>query len=287
MSNQGTRGVLAGLFVNLGLAVIKIAAGILGNTYALIADGIESLLDVFSSLIVLSGLKIGAIPPDRDHPFGHGKAESLAALAVSLGLLAAAAGIAIASVNEILHPDQSPAPFTLLVLIIVIFCKEVLFQKLIHVGQKAHSLSVQVDAWHHRSDALTSLAAFVGISVALLGGENLKGADDWAALLASLVIGYNGFTLLNMAVQEIMDAAADPAIVSAIRLSALSVDGVKGVEKCLVRKSGTHFFVEIHVEVDGNMTVTVSHQLAHQVKDKLIASPLPLADVVVHIEPAK
>ena len=285
MSNQSTRGVLAGLLANFTLALIKIAAGIIGHTYALIADGIESTLDIFSSIVVLSGLKIGSKPPDKDHPFGHGKAESLAAMIVSVSLFSAAIFIATQSIKEIQSPSRHPAPFTLFILIGIILIKEFLFQRLINLGKKAHSLSVQVDAWHHRADAITSVAAFIGISLAVYGGPIFKGADNWAALLASIIIGFNSLTLLNMAVQEIMDAAPDPTITSAIRLMALSVDGVKGIEKCRVRKSGTHYFVELHVEVDGNMTVTHSHELGHKVKNKLIASPLPLADIVVHIEP--
>ena len=285
MSNQGTKNVLIGLAVNFVLAIVKISAGIIGHTYALIADGVESTLDIFSSLVVLSGLKIGAIPPDKDHPFGHGKAESLAAMIVSAALLISAGGIALGSLKEIIHPSQSPAPFTLFVLLGVIICKEILYRRLIHVGKGMHSLSVQVDAWHHRLDAITSFAALIGIFIALVGGERFSNADDWAALLASIIIGYNGVSLLKMAVHEIMDAAPDPAIVSAIRVMALSVKGVLGIEKCRVRKSGTQYFVEIHVEVDGQMTVLNSHELGHRVKDQLIASPLPLADVMVHIEP--
>jgi cation diffusion facilitator family transporter len=285
MSNQSTQAVLMGLFANLTLALIKITAGIVGHTYALIADGIESTLDVFSSIVVLSGLKIGAKPPDKDHPFGHGKAESLAAMIVAIALICAAAFIGIQAFKEIKSPTQHPATFTLFVLLGVIICKEFLFHRLIKVGKQAHSLSVQVDAWHHRTDAITSIAAFVGIALAVFGGEHFRGADNWAALIASVIIAFNGLTLLNMAVQEIMDAAPDPTITSAIRLMALSVDGVQGIEKCRVRKSGTHYFVELHVEVDGNMTVSESHYLGHKVKDKLIASPLPLADIVIHIEP--
>lgn len=285
MSNQSARAVIFGLIINFTLAFIKIAAGIVGHTYALIADGIESTLDIFSSIVVLSGLKIGSKPPDRDHPFGHGKAESLAAMIVALSLLGAAAFIALQSVQQIHHPSQTPAAFTLIILTVVIICKEFLFQRLVNLGKRAHSLSVQVDAWHHRTDAITSVAAFIGIALALFGGRIFRGADNWAALIASFIIGFNGLTLLNMAVGEIMDAAPDPAITGAIRLIALSVDGVKGIEKCRVRKSGTHYFVELHVEVDGNMTVTRSHDLGHKVKDQLIASPLPIADIVVHIEP--
>ena len=285
MSNQSTTGVLIGLCVNLVLAFVKIMAGVIGQTYALIADGIESTLDVFSSVVVLSGLKIGNRPPDRDHPFGHGKAESLAALVVAIALLGSAVGIAIGSIRDLNNPMHTPAPFTLFVLIAVIICKEFLFRRLVRIGKHAHSLSVQVDAWHHRSDAITSIAVFIGVSIAVLGGEQFKAADDWAALVASFIIGFNGVTLFSMAIGEIMDAAPDPEIVSALKLMAISVDGVRGIEKCRVRKSGTHYFVEIHVEVDGNMTVNASHLLGHNVKDKLIDSPLPLADVVVHIEP--
>jgi cation diffusion facilitator family transporter len=286
MSNSGIRAVLLGAAVNLVLAITKIAGGILGNTYALIADGIESTLDVFSSLVVASGLKIGALPPDQDHPFGHGKAESLAAMFVSFVLLGAAIAIAVGSVKEILLPSKSPAPFTLVILLVTIITKEVMFRRLIHAGKKAHSLSVQVDAWHHRSDALTSFAVFFGILITLVGGQAFQSADDWAALFASCIIGSNGIVLLNMSIQEIMDAAVDPSIISAIRLMATSVEGVKGIEKCKARKSGTYYFVEIHVEVDPNMTVRASHDLGHKVKDKLVDSPLPLADVIVHIEPA-
>lgn len=285
MSNQSTQGVVIGLLVNFCLAIIKIMSGFIGHSYALIADGIESTLDIFSSIVVLSGLKIGAKPPDQDHPFGHGKAESLSAMIVAISLLGAATLIAFHAYKEIMTPSQHPAAFTLYVLLGVIICKEFLFRRLIHLGKRAHSLSIQVDAWHHRSDAITSAAAFIGIALAVYGGPRFHGADNWAAMFASFIIGFNGLTLLNMAVQEIMDAAPDPAITSAIKLMALGVDGVLGVEKCRVRKSGTHYFVELHVEVDGNMTVTQSHYLGHMVKDQLIASPLPLADIVVHIEP--
>lgn len=287
MTNKSLRAVLVGLIVNLVLAVVKIAAGIMGNTYALIADGIESTLDVFSSIVVYSGIKIGAQPPDRDHPFGHGKAEALAAMIVSLALIGAASFIAAQSLKIITTPKAPPATFTLFILIAVIIIKEILFQRLTEVGRKMHSLSVHVDAWHHRSDAITSFAALIGIALSLTGIPVFQSADSWAALVASAIIAYNGISLLKASVAEIMDAAVDPTIESAIRLNATSVDGVLGIEKCRVRKSGTRYFVEIHVEVNPHMTVWDSHQLGHKVKDLLVASPLPLADVVVHIEPKR
>ncbi len=287
MTNKSIQTVLVGLLVNVVLAAVKITAGILGNTYALIADGIESTLDVFSSLIIYSGIKIGSLPPDRDHPFGHGKAEGLAAMVVSAALIIAACVIAVESVQAIAHPKGSPAPFTLIVLIIVIFSKELLFRRLTAVGRHMHSLSVHVDAWHHRSDAITSLAALVGIALNLTQIPLFRSADCWAALIASTIIAFNGVNLLKSAVAEIMDAAPDPTIESVIRLAAMSVEGVLGIEKCKVRKSGTQYFVELHVEVNGQMTVDASHGLGHRVKDKLIKSPIPLADVVVHIEPKR
>ena len=279
--------VLTGLVANMILACIKIITGIMGNTYALIADGIESTLDIFSSLVVYHGMRIGNQPPDEEHPFGHGKAEALAALIVSTGLIVAASGIAVGSFREIVQPRNTPAPFTLIVLLAVILIKEVLFRRLDTAGKHSGSLPMKPDAWHHRSDAITSFAAFIGISLALIGGSRFMNADDWAALLASSLIAFNGFTMLKASVAEIMDAAPDPAIESAIRLMAMTINDVKGIEKCRVRKSGTWYFVEIHVEVDGNITVAHSHYIGHQVKDTLINSPLKIADVMIHIEPAK
>lgn len=285
MSNQSLQAVFFGLIINCILAVVKIITGLIGHSYALIADGIESTLDVFSSLIVYSGIKIGSQPPDRDHPFGHGKAEGLAALIVAGSLLLGACIIAVQSIKAILNPHTRPEPFTLIILIVVIIIKEILFRRLTAIGRTNHSLSVQVDAWHHRSDAITSFAALVGISLSLTGIQSFQSADNWAALLASIIIGFNGVLMLKNAVAEIMDAAPDPTIESVIRLAALSVSGVLGIEKCRVRKSGMQYFVELHVEVNPQMTVEKSHQLGHAVKDKLINSPVPLADVVVHIEP--
>lgn len=279
--------VIFGLIANLVLAVVKIVAGLVGNTYALIADGIESTLDIFSSIIVYSGMKIGAQPPDSDHPFGHGKAESLAAMVVALGLIFASIVIAFASFKEIYQPTVTPAPFTLIVLIGVVIVKEIFFRLLHQAGKKHHSLVVQTDAWHHRSDALTSLAAFVGIALSLTGHKIFVSADDWAAIAASGLIAFNGINLLKQAIAEIMDGAVDPVIIDRIRQCAMNVSGVLGIEKCKVRKSGPTFFVEIHIEVDPQMTVKVSHDLGHQVKDVLLRASLAIADVVVHIEPKR
>ncbi len=285
--SKGYQSMLASLAVNILLAAVKIIAGVLGSSYALIADGIESTMDIFASMVVLGGIKIGSLPPDKNHPYGHGKAETLAAMAVSLGLLAAAIIIAVESIKEIHTPHHAPAAFTLIVLVGVVLIKELMFRRLSSVGHSLNSLSIQTDAWHHRSDALTSLAAFIGISIALIFGKGYESADDWAALAASGIIAFNGIYLLTHAVRELMDHAVNPETETSIRTVAGQIEGVVAIEKCRVRKSGLQLFVDIHVEVPANMTVAKAHGIAHQVKDALIATSLGIADVLVHIEPAR
>jgi cation diffusion facilitator family transporter len=285
--DRGVRTVLVGLSSNVLLAVIKIVIGILGNSYALLADGIESTLDIFSSVVVLGGIKISSMPADENHPYGHGKAESLAAMTISLVLLMAGIGIAIKSVLEIMQPHHTPAFFTLIVLVGVIITKEFLFRFIFSVGESVDSLSLKTEAWHHRSDALTSAAAFIGISIAIFGGKGYERADDWAALAASGIIVFNGFIMLDFAVKEIMDYAPNPETEETIRSIAGRVAGVAAIEKCRVRKSGLNLFVDIHVEVNGQMPVYKAHAIAHDVKDVLMTSSLGIADVLVHIEPAQ
>ena len=285
-SAKGVKVVLVSLVLNVFLAIIKIASGIFGNSYALVADGIESMTDVLSTTIVWGGLKIAAIPPDANHPYGHGKAEPLAATVVALALVGAAVVIAIQSIKEILTPHHAPASFTLIVLLAVILTKELLFRFAFKIGEAIQSTAVKVDAWHQRSDAITSTAAFVGITVALIGGEGYESADDWAALAACLVIGYNGLRLLRYAIAEIMDAAPNPEVEQQIRRKAQAVNGVIDVEKCRVRKSGLGFFVDIHVIVAGDISVRKGHEISHVVKDRLCNSGLQIIDVIVHFEPA-
>jgi cation diffusion facilitator family transporter len=272
--------------INLMLALIKISTGVLGNSYALIADGIESTADIFSSLIVWTGLQFSSKPPDDDHPYGHGKAESLAGMAVSLFLIAAAIFIAVQSIQEIRTPHHSPAWYTLVVLGLIIATKEMLYRRMHSVGDKLNSSSLRSDAWHHRSDALTSLAAFVGIGIALIGGEGFEPADDWAALVASGAILFNGVRLLLPALNEVMDAAVPEHVARQIIETAGCVEGVVAIEKCRIRKSGLGYLMDIHVEVDGDLSIHEGHYIGHRVKDCLMQSSLPIVDVVVHVEPA-
>jgi len=285
--DRGANSVLAGLSCNVFLAAIKIITGFLGNSYALMADGIESTLDIFSSMVVLGGIKISAMPADENHPYGHGKAESLAAMAVSLIILMAGLGVAVKSSFEIMRPHHAPALFTLIVLVIAIIIKEILFRFLFSIGKSVNSLSLKAEAWHQRSDALTSVAALIGISIAIIGGKGYESADDWAALAASGIIIFNGSQMLRAAIKEIMDHAPDPETEETIRSIAGRVPGVSAIEKCRMRKSGLNLFVDLHVEVNGDMPVRDAHLIGHQVKDVLMATNLGIADVLVHIEPAK
>lgn len=285
LAAQGMRSTVVGIGVNLALAIIKGTAGVLGNSYALIADAVESTLDVVSSIIVWAGLRISILPPDANHPYGHGKAEPLAAVAVALALLGAAVGIAIESVREIRTPHHAPAPFTLVVLVLVILTKELLFRYVFRVGNATSSTAVKSDAWHHRSDAITSVAAFIGISIALMGGPGYESADDWAALFASWIIGFNAYNLFRPALAELTDAAPDPKLEEEVRAAARRVAGVLGTHKCHVRKMGFDYYVDLDLIVAGNMTVSAAHVVAHQVQDAIRrANPL-FTKVLIHVEP--
>ena len=273
--------------VNVVLSGTKLAAGIAGHSHALVADAVESFADIFSSLIVWRGLIVAAAPADEDHPYGHGKAEPIASAIVAAMLLGAALWIALKACGEIMEPHPSPAPFTLIVLVVVVVVKEGLFRFVSREGKAVDSSVVKTDAWHHRSDAITSVAAGVGISVALLGGKGFEAADDVAAIAAAGVIAWNGWHLLRPALNELMDTAPGHEVIDQIRQLATTTPGVDRVEKCFVRKVGYQYFVDMHVEVDPQMSVLRSHEIAHAVKDKIRAAMPAVSDVLVHIEPLR
>ena len=284
---SGARVALVGMGANVVLATVKILAGALGHSYVLIADGIESALDIAGSAIIWGGLKFAARPPDETHPYGHGKAEPVAAIIVSLGVLAAAIVIAARSVHEIFQPHHAPAPFTLMVLVAVVVVKELLFRTVDRLARQAESTAIQTDAWHHRTDALTSIAAFIGISIALIGGPRWQSADAWAALFACVLIGGNGWRLFYPALREVLDTAPRGEIVARVREAAATVPGVLEIDKCFVRKMGLEFYVDLHVGVDERISVRAGHDLAHGVKDAIKQTNPRIADVLVHIEPAR
>jgi len=278
---------LVSVAVNAALASIKILAGFFGNSYALIADGIESTADIVTSLVVWGGLRVSVAPADDRHPYGYGMAEALSGIVASLALLAAAAMIAIQSVRESLTPHHLPHWSTLLVRVLVIATKMILARWMGDIGAEAESTSVQADAWHHWADALTSIAAFIGITIGLVGGPGYEPADDWAALIACGVIVLSGVNLLRMAVRELLDAAPAKDFEEKVRELASGVAGVRALDKCRIRKSGTRYFVELHVEVDGQATVQEGHDIGGRVRSALRGSPLRIADAFIHIEPAR
>lgn len=282
---HSVRATVAGLATNGLLAIGKLVAGILGHSYALIADAIESVSDIFSSLIVWRGMVVADRPPDADHPYGHGRAETLAAAAVSIMLLGAAAVILYQSVREIFNPHQAPAPFTLFVLLGVVLIKEGLFRFVGNIGAEIESGAVQTDAWHHRSDAITSAAAALGIGLTLVGGPRFASADEWSAIFASGIIAFNGWRLLRAPLAELMERVPVEDITGQAGRVARQVPAVRGVEKCHARQLGYAFVLEMHIEVDETMTVGQAHVVAHRVQDAVRAALPRVSKVTVHIEP--
>jgi cation diffusion facilitator family transporter len=287
-AHDSARLVLRGIGLNAMLAAVKLAAGIFGNTYALVADAAESMLDILSSTLVWAGFRVAARPPDANHPYGHGKAEPLAGLAVSLLIFGIAGWVASQAVREIMTPHLGPKWWTLLVLAAVIVAKTWFSRRLSLAGEAVGSTALDIEAMHHWSDALTSGAAFIGISIALWGGRGWETADDWAALFACVIIAFNGFRMFTKALGDVMDAAAPQNFENEVRSLALAVPGVRALDKVRMRKSGLSHLVDIQVRVDGNLTVREGHEIAHAVKDALIASKThAIGDVTVHIEPAE
>ncbi len=281
----GIRTAQVGLLVNTVLAAVKILAGVFGRSYALIADGVESIADIFSSLIVWGGLRIASRSADEDYPFGYGKAEPIAAAAVALLLLAAAIGIAIESVREIVTPHHTPRPFTLAVLVVVVLVKELLFRRVLRVGSDVGSTAVRADAFHHRSDAMTSAAAFVGISVALIGGPGWESADDWAALIAAAIIVYNGVGVLRPAIHDLMDRAPGYDMLGKVATAATGVAGVCAIEKLKVRKVGLGYYVDLHVQADPTLPLHDAHVLSGMVKSAIREAVPEVTGALIHMEP--
>ena len=270
---------------NTCLAIIKGLEGFFGNSYALIADAIESTTDIFASLLVLFGIKYSNKPADDNHPYGHGRAEPLITFLVVGFLITSATVIAYESILNIQKPHDLPKSWTLYVLASIILWKEYSFRLVMRKSIETNSSSLKADAWHHRSDAITSVAAFIGITIALVMGKGYEAADDWAALFASGFICYNSYQIFRPALGEIMDEHLYDDLIASIRLVATEVEGIVGTEKCFIRKSGMKFHVELHAIVNANKTVKEGHQLSHQLKDALHKEIDELGHILIHIEP--
>ena len=284
-ARRGIRAVQFGLLLNFALASVKVVAGLVGHSYALVADGVESTIDIVASLVVWGGLQIASREADEDYPFGYGRAEALAAAIVALILIGAGVGIAIAAIREIRTPHHAPEPYTLFVLLGVIVIKEVLFRRMRDIATATDSSAVHADAWHHRSDALTSLAAFVGISLALWKGQRWASADDWAALVASVVIMVNAVRVARPAIAELMDRSPERPMIERMESAARGVSGVRGTHKLKVRRHGGEYHVDVHVQADPNITLHDAHVLSGKVKSAIRASIPQVAGVLIHMEP--
>lgn len=270
---------------NSCLALIKGLAGVFGNSYALIADAIESTTDIFSSLLVLFGLKYANRPADKNHPYGHGRAEPLITFIVVGFLMTSAFIIAHESIVNIQTPHDLPKTWTLFVLTPLIIWKEISFRLVMKKAKETNSSSLKADAWHHRSDAITSIAAFIGISIALFFGKGYETADDWAALFASGFILYNSYLIFRPALGEIMDEHLNDDLIEKIRDVSKTVEGVIDTEKCFIRKAGMKYHVDLHARVDGSISVTKGHDIAHHLKDTLRHQIPELGHVLIHVEP--
>ncbi|MCX6958650.1 MAG: cation diffusion facilitator family transporter [Verrucomicrobiae bacterium] len=287
----GQKLVLAGAIFNLVLGTVKTAAGLMGHSIVLTADGIESMLDVMTSLGTWFALGYASKPPDSDHPYGHGKAESLAAIISSLVLCLLGLTIALFSIHRLVNASHGlqaypPKAYTLIILIVVILFKEAFFQLIHRLSQKIGSTAMLADAWHHRSDMMVSLTAFIGISISLFAGNSYKNADSWAALIACGIIFYNATHIFRFSLAEIMDTRVSDQMEKTIIRLACEIQGVKSAEKCRVRKSGLVLIVDLHIRVDGTMSVSEGHTISHQVKNHLMNAGLSLEDITLHLEPA-
>lgn len=287
MTNEQTaiKATYFSIIGNTCLALIKGLAGFFGNSYALLADAIESTTDIFASFLVLFGIKYSNRPADENHPYGHGRAEPLITFLVVGFLITSATIIAYKSIQNISTPHDLPKAWTLIVLAGIICWKEYSFQLVMKKSVIANSSSLKADAWHHRSDAITSIAAFIGISIALVLGKGYEAADDWAALFASFLILYNSYLIFRPALGEIMDEHRYDDLVENIRLESLKVDGIIGTEKCFIRKAGMKYHVDLHAIVDAKISVKEGHDLAHKLKDTLRSQIIELGHVLIHIEP--
>lgn len=288
--SRGVRAAQAGLLINVVLVVAKLVAGVVGHAYVLIADAVESSADIFSSLLVWGGLRIASLPPDDDHPFGHGKAESLASAVVSLMLLGAALAIAIVAIREIRTPHHLPRPFTLAVAAGVVLVKWLLSRRVAAIGEAVGSAAVKADAWHHRADAITSAIAIVGISTALLGsrlsgGSGWESADDWAAIVAACIVAVNGVRVLRPAIDDLMDRVPDVDLRARIAATALAVDGVMTIEHLRVRRAGLDYHADVHVQAEASMSLEDAHVLSGRVKSAIRVAEPRVAWVLVHMEP--
>ncbi len=284
--DEASSTLLFSLFGTIVLVVIKLSVGIFGKSDAVLTDAIESCGDAISTFLLILALRYSQKPADHKYPYGHGKIEPLTSFLVVIFLVGAAVLIAYHSIIGIVTNEQTvPETFTLYFLTGIIIYKEAMYQYVIRKARKLNSSAMLADAWHHRTDAITSLAALIGVTIAVLGGEKYAVADSWAALLGCLVILYNAYRMFIPILGEILDQNTYPELEREIEQNALKIEGVSEIEKMYIRKSGLHYFVDMHLQVKADITVLKGHEIAHRVKDVVMEDNLEIKDILIHIEP--
>ena len=283
--HEVTRAALIGLGINLTLGVAKLVGGIFGNSFALIADAVNSLGDVVSTVVVLLALRIAQQPPDKEHPYGHTRAEGIAASNVAIIIIVSALLVGWEALQRLTLQHAIPPVWTLWIAGINVAIKEALYHYKVRIGRRTGSTSLIANAWDHRSDALSALAVLIGLAVIRWGGPQYIYADEVASLVVVAMIILSGIHLFRSSASDLMDMQAEPELVEQIRADALTVPGVMDVETLWVRKSGLEHFADIHIEVDPQMTVADGHEIGHTDKDHLLQHFPSVRDVLVHLEP--
>lgn len=282
---QATRAANVGLGVNLVLGVVKLFGGVVGSSFALISDAVNSIGDVFMSLAVLFALRIAQRPADAEHPYGHSRAEAIAGSNVALLVIVSALLVGWEAIQRIHAQHDLPPVWTLWIATGNVFIKEALYRYNLRIGKRTKSSVVIAAAWDHRSDAFCSFAVLIGLGIVRWGGPAWIGADEAAALVVVSAIVWSGIQLFRRSASELMDVQADGELVQQIREAAESINDVKAVETLWVRKSGLEYFADIHIEVDQDLTVAQGHRIGHEVKDHLLKTFPMVRDVLVHLEP--
>ena len=282
---EATQAALLGLGVNLALGIVKLVGGIVAGSFALISDAVNSLGDVFMSLVVLFALRIAQRPPDAEHPYGHTRAEAIAGSNVAVLVIVSALLVGWEAIQRLNVQHSLPPVWTLWIATGNVLIKEVLYRYSLRIGHRTKSSVVIAAAWDHRSDALCSLSVLIGLAIVRWAGPGWIGADEVAALVVVAVIVWSGSEVFRRNASELMDVQADDDFVRQVRAAAESVPEVMAVETLWVRKSGLEFFADIHIEVDQHLTVAEGHRIGHQVKDHLLDEFPALRDVLVHLEP--
>ncbi|MGA3095296.1 MAG: cation diffusion facilitator family transporter [Bryobacteraceae bacterium] len=284
--NTGQRVALTGMVVSGALSAVKIVIGLAGHSTAVVADGFESGSDVFASGFVLLGLTLAAIPPDKNHPYGHGRVETLTGLLIGLALTALGALISYSSLERLGRPREILSAFVIWPLLASLVAKAALSTTKFRYGRKLQSAALTADAWNDLMDSVSAVAALIAVGLALSNPARFVNADSYGGFAVGLIVILAGVRVSYDTAMQLMDTMPDEGLMRQVREAAMATPGVRGVEKCFARKTGLRYHVDLHLEVDPDLTVRQSHQIAHEVRQRVVRTLDWVADVLVHVEPA-